>query len=136
MQTLTVRDSLVNICPLRDFAYGLRSNGDASGLSKYELVRGLDISISCSTLGTNLHSRNRLQVYKIIAWLCFQIQNAMISYSMCFSGIMLWAWEKWKFICATSVNSTRAHYRGMGFFFSVYQHLKVAQRFLFAEDGP
>lgn len=44
--TFTVRDSLVNICPLRDFAYGLRSNQDsaASGLSKqsnFEMVRGL-----------------------------------------------------------------------------------------------
>lgn len=46
--TFTVRDSLVNICPLRDFAYGLRSNAApaATGLSKqsnYELVRGLGI---------------------------------------------------------------------------------------------
>jgi len=51
--TFTVRDSLVNICPLRDFAYGLRSNADpdASGLSKqsnYEMVRGLDSGLSCS----------------------------------------------------------------------------------------
>lgn len=43
--TFTVRDSLVNICPLRDFAYGLRSNADqsATGLGKqsnYELVCG------------------------------------------------------------------------------------------------
>lgn len=49
--TFTVRDSLVNIGPLRDFAYGLRSNADqeATGLSKqsnYELVRGLEIAIS------------------------------------------------------------------------------------------
>jgi len=51
--TFTVRDSLVNICPLRDFAYGLRSNADpdASGLSKqsnYELVCGLDVVLSFS----------------------------------------------------------------------------------------
>lgn len=49
--TFTVRDSLVNICPLRDFAYGLRSNADATatGLSKqsnYELV-------ACSGHGKN-----------------------------------------------------------------------------------
>lgn len=49
--TFTVRDSLVNICPLRDFAYGLRSNADqsATGLGKqsnYELV-------ACSGHGKN-----------------------------------------------------------------------------------
>jgi cleavage and polyadenylation specificity factor subunit 1 len=43
--SFAVRDSLVNIGPLRDLAYGLRSNADAaaSGLSKqsnYELVGG------------------------------------------------------------------------------------------------
>ena len=69
--TFTVHDSLVNICPLRDFAYGLRSNADpdASGLSKqsnYELVRSMDSVLPCSILSSQLHSRTWLLISRIV----------------------------------------------------------------------
>lgn len=44
--SFAVRDSLINIGPLKDFSYGLRINADpnATGIAKqsnYELVSGL-----------------------------------------------------------------------------------------------
>lgn len=115
--SFTVRDSLINVGPLKDFSYGLRMNTDpnATGAAKqsnYELVSCLFL---CHVNGMHDNCYH-LYFFSIVTSNAYKSKLFLlisIIISEMFSGMLFWPWKEWLSVRASAVYSSRNHHPSM-----------------------
>lgn len=116
--TFAVRDSLLNIGPLKDFSYGLRINGDpnATGVAKqsnYELVSCrfiLQFKLAYQLITSAL--QKKCCPYLLNCPSLFRhLQSFVIWYTkhvwIPYLGMLFWPWKKWCSHSTSKINPPR-----------------------------
>ena len=118
--SFSVRDSLINVGPLKDFSYGLRINADpnAAGIAKqsnYELVRfffSIPWQISIVFTWTRILKKwNHIFILEFLTYRIIFFRSLGNS-----PGLLFWSWKERFSVCSSTVSSPRNDYWGLWHF--------------------